>query len=174
MKTNFPKLFEGAFAAAFVRANAYAGEMPRLRTWQALDVEGRWSPLADRALPCIDIRASPPRTDDNRHAQAVSLVLIVGTSSADDQDHAQIAAIYEEVQAVADALYADFLRKTTGAATGDATAAWNEHLAAAAAGGHVAVEVCGYTMGEPAAPYVDAGVNVVGLELVVHYRRSDL
>jgi len=170
VKTNIPKLFEGAFAEAFVMANTYAGELPRVRTWQAIDADGRWSPTADRAFPMIDIRATPPRTDENAHTQSVSLIVAMATDSAEDQDHSEIAAIYEEVQAIADSLYADFLRGTTG----QATAAFNEHLAAQNAGGHIVPVIGGFSMGEPMAPYIDSGANVVGLELVIHYSRQDL
>jgi hypothetical protein len=170
MKTNFPKLFEGALAAAFVQT-AELASLPRIRTWQAIDADGRWSPNADRVFPAVDIRAAPPRPDDNAHAQMVSVAITIGTEAADDPTHAMMASIYEAVQAVVDSLYSDFLMQRE---SGPERAAFDAYLADQGQSGHVIPAVSGFTLGEPVAPYLDGGVNVIGLELVVHYSRSDL
>ena len=170
MKTNVPKLFEGALAAAIVQT-AELAELPRIRTWQAIDADGRWTPLADRVFPMIDIRATAPKMDDNAHTQMVEIPIMIGTDGATDQNHAQLSAIYEAVQAVVDFLYSDFLMQREA---GPARAAFDAYLADQQQGGHVLPTVAGFTMGEPVTPYMDSGVNVIGLTLVVHYSRSDL
>jgi hypothetical protein len=147
----------------------YANLMPgvTLRAWQSLRADATWDEEQDRTFPLIEVRASPPRTDDNASTMQTQVSVLVGTLTADDKDHAQISDIYSDVQAAIDRLYAQFRVQVAGdeynrfeAVMGENTTlgTWN---------------LGGFTYGDPLSPADDAGANIIGISLIVHHSNDN-
>jgi hypothetical protein len=164
---NFPKLFEGALAQTIME-HAALTDLPRIRTWQAIDADARWTPTADRVFPLIDIRTGPPRVSaDDGVTCLCTVTVLVGTHKDDDPTHADLARYYEATQTVLDALYAQFRAGAAGAER----LTFDRHIADAAP--DVVPIIGGFEHGEPLDPYDDAGGQYIGMMFVVHFARSD-
>jgi len=167
---NTPKIFEGALAATIV-ATADLTDLPRIRTWQAIDQnDARWTPVDDRTFPVFDIKGRPPTNADDGLESTVALVILVGTHADGDKTHEKASLYYAVMQKLIENLYAQQRKNTTGAERN----AWNTYIEDnfpvenAIFNGSVA-----FTMGDGQDPYEDAGINQIGLTLLVHYHRTD-
>lgn len=163
---NIPKMFEGAVARA-ITDNADLTDMPRIRTWQAVDSDGRWTPASDRTFPVIDIRTGPPRVGGDGVTCLCNVTVLVATNQEDDPTHAHLARYYEAVQTVLDALYSQFRSDTSGPERDS----FDAHISDTEPGS--VVSVGGFEHGEPLDPYDDGGAQFIGMLLVVHFSRSD-
>lgn len=174
---NRPKLLEGAIAAV-IHTCAPLAELPRLRTWQAVDADQRWTPVDDLVYPMVDIRCAPGRTDDNGCTQAFAMTIEIVTSVKDDITHAQLAVTYEAVEMCFDALYADYLNNGAGTnypddiEAGRAKEVFEQHLTDQGVSA-LRLSVQGIEYGEPEAPFDDDGKNVIGLSLMIQTSRRD-
>lgn len=168
---NAPKIIEAAIMETII-ALAPFRDAPHLRCFQAVDAERRWSASDDRTMPCVDIRASPPRTGTDGSTQAVSVAILIATQADDDPTHATLAANYDAVQTVCDWLYSSHIRSGASEQATAARAVFNAALASYLAG--QTFDLGGFEMGEPMRPYLDSGCNFIGVELVVHYSRPEL
>jgi len=138
-----------------------------IRAWQSLRADATWDESQDRTFPVIEVRASPPRTDDNASTMETQVAILIGTLTADDKDHAQISDIYSEVQSVMDRLYAQFRTQVAGdeynrfeAIMADNTTAGTWNLG-------------GFSYGDPQSPADDAGANIIGIGLIVHHSNNN-
>jgi len=159
---NIPAALEQAMAES-IRANATdIGAGVNIRCWQRLETDGETE--GARLFPMIDIRATPPATDENQYTLYSDIQIACGTETHDDPLHAAIRTLYASVQEVCDMLYSDF------AGSGDG-AVLDAFIARAEA------EAPGFTFGglsfqAGSAPADNGGVNVIGVALRVHYSRN--
>ena len=168
---NISKSIELAMAET-IRKYARLGEGVTIRAWQSLEADGSWKENPDRSFPMIDVRCSPPKTDDNQSSLAVECLILMGTNTDDDKDHAFISAMYEAVQGVCDNLFSQF--RTTAGDTYTADTEIYDFLASVLTNTSAdAFQFGGFTFGDGLAPADDAGINMIGITLVVHYGRSD-
>jgi len=166
---NIPKLFEGALADTITQ-HAALTDLPRMRTWQAIDRDARWSPLDDRTFPVIDIRGGPPRVDTNDGCTLIcSLAVLLATWGDDDKTHADVARYYEAVQAVLDSLYSQFRAGVAGVERDT----FDRHIEDQLADQAGSIAVGGFVFGEPMEPFEDSGANFIGMTFEVHYSRRD-
>jgi hypothetical protein len=165
---NIPKAFEAAVATV-IQAHCNLTDLPRIRTWQAIDGDLQWTPSNDRSFPLVDIRATPPAVGEDGVTLQSTVAVLIGTNANDDPTHADMARYYEAVQTVLDALYAQFRACSAGAerVTFDATIA-DQHPAVAAL-----VSIGGFEHGDPMAPYEDGGAYFIGLNWIIHFSRND-
>lgn len=163
---NTASSIEKAIATA-IRENADLPDGVTIRCWQDLEHDATWTESEDRTFPMIEIRASPPRTDDNQSTLSIETIIIVGTQLADDKNHAVISDIYSRVQLVTDKLYAAF---RTGVSN-DAYVSFTDAMASETAGG--TFNFGGFTYGAPLAPFEDRNAVMIGVNLITHYSRDD-
>jgi hypothetical protein len=163
---NIAKLTEIALADV-IRDHADLPDGVSIRAWQTLGHDATWNPAVDREFPMIEIRSSPPRTDDNQSTLAIETAIIIGNQNADDKDHAVISHIYGAVQETMDRLYAAF---RSGSANAEMTT-FASAMAAAEAGGRF--NFGGFSYGAPLAPFEERSAVMLGITLVTHYSRND-
>jgi len=163
---NIAKLIEKALADV-IRDHAALPDGTSIRAWQTLDHDATWNESIDRQFPMIEIRSSPPRTDDNQSTLAIETAIIIGNQSADDKDHGAISQIYAAVQEVMDRLYASF---RSGIAN-DEMATFTTAMADAQAAGRF--NFGGFSYGAPLAPFEERNAVMLGITLVTHYSRDD-
>jgi len=164
---NIPKMFEGAVARSILE-HAALTDMPRIRTWQAIDADGRWSADSDRVFPYLDIRGGPPRVSPEDGATCLcNVTVLVATHKDDDPTHAALARYYEAVQTVLDALYSQFRSGVAGAER----ESFDAHIADTEPGN--VVSVGGFEYGDPLDPYDESGAQFIGMMFIVHFSRSD-
>ena len=154
--------------ATVLRTCGDLGADVAIRAWQSLARDGSWDATQDRTFPLVDVRCSPPQTNADQVTLTADCALLCGTQSSDDKGHAQISALYEAVQTVADTLYTQF---HSGVETGTEIALF---LATMATEAGSAFQFSGFSFGTSLAPYNDGGANMIGITLTVHYTRSDL
>ena len=164
---NVPKAIELAIAE-IIREYAEIGEGVTIRVWQSLASDGSWAENPDRTFPMIDVRCSPPLTDDNQSTRSVECAILMGTNTDDDKDHAFISAMYEAVQEVMDDLFAVF---RSGTLTTEPFNTFQARVVTEV--GATPFSFGGLTFGEGLAPADDGGINMIGITIVVHYSRSD-
>ena len=174
---NAAKILEGAIAAV-IYSCCRLEPMPRLRTWQAIDADGKWTSTDDRTFPSIDIRVSPPVVDENGCTFVHTAVIEIRTHAEVDQTHAEISVIYEAVQGAVDALYADYLTGVSRATiSGETTApgqARTAFLAEVAQQGVTSelLHVAGISYGTPMMPVNDDEANAIGVSIDLHCARK--
>jgi hypothetical protein len=169
LSANLAKIFEGAFASALISYSQMV-ELPRIRTWQAIDADGRWTADSDNTVPLIDIRCSPPVVDEGGRTWLCKLTILAATDAADDQTHAEISGYYEQIQGVVDALYGQYITRPTSSPEKTAFEAYITNQFSTQS---FTIHVGGLKYGEPATPIIDGGKNIIGLEVEIHYSRSD-
>jgi len=170
---NYPKAFEGAIAAVIVENNQLS-ELPRLRTWQALDSDSRWSPSADRVPPMYDIRGFPPVTDEEAGlTQTCAVQILVGTHAESDQDHTQLAELYDGLERVLAALYSQFINDTTTGLAWQARLSFNNYLSDHEPDLNAVTRIGGFSHGQGIFPWEEGGMEFIGVLFNVHYSRSD-
>lgn len=163
---NIAKAIETAIATV-IRNHADLPEGVTIRAWQSLDYDATFNAAEDRTFPLIEVRASPPRTDENQSTLAIETVIVIGTQNNDDKTHSVISDIYGEVQSVLDTMFATFR-------TGNLSSAFTEfenQMAPAYAAGRF--NFGGFTYGAPLAPFEDRGAVMLGITLNTHYSRND-
>jgi hypothetical protein len=166
---NVIKALEGAVAATIV-ATADLAKLPRLRTWQAVDIDNRWSPQRDRVFPLYELRASPPRLSEEDGATLLCPVNIqISTKIDDDKTHAEIEKYYAAAQQVIDNLYAQYRSGTPGSER----LAFNAHLADQEPAVNALINIGGFSHGDGLDPFEEDGVNNIGVTLIIHYSRND-
>lgn len=165
---NIPKLFEGAIATV-IRDFSNLTEMPRLRTWQAIDADFNWTPTNDRSFPLVDISATPPAVGEDGVTLLSNVAILIATNANDDPAHSSISTIYEGVSTVLDALYAQF----RAGAAGSEREAFDEYIMNTQPDAEAKISVGGFEMGEPFAPYEYGGAYFIGLNFIVHFSRTD-
>lgn len=164
---NIPKLFEGAIARVLT-THAIAN-LPRIRTWQQIDADLKWTPTSDRVLPLIDIRASPPILGGDGVTLRSVLTILVATSANDDISHSEISKWYEAVQGILDSLYSEFRNSTVG----PYRTTFEGYIAGADPTAYALISVGGFEHGDPLTPYEDSGASFIGMNFTIHYSRSD-
>jgi hypothetical protein len=164
---NIPRAIEIALSEV-IRKYAELGEGVTIRAWQSLAADGSWLEGTDRAFPVIDVRCSPPRTDNNQATLAVECAILMGTKTDDDKNHAIISAMYEAVQGVLDTMYVQF---RSGNFTWAEIAYFLARVEAESSA--TAFQFGGLTFGDGLAPVDEDGINMIGITLTVHYSRSD-
>ena len=165
---NIPSTFEGAICTAIIRTTLVQ-ELPRIRTWQSIDAEDRWSPDNDRAFPVIDIRAKPPVTNGEDKTCSVPVQIIVMTSIDDDKTHRSLSDHYGNVQSVLDAIYSDDWHDPKGAAL----ISFLEHVGVEMIAAGYQINIGGFEFGEASYPFIEEGANAISMEFIIHYSRSD-
>ncbi len=162
---NIPKTIETAIAT-ILRDNGI-GDVTLIRCWHVLDGDYKWLPDVDRSMPCIDIRCAAPRTsEENRVTQSVSVELKICTNAEDDRSHSEVCLYEESVQGTLDSLYAQF-------ANGQGGTMLDMFKTIVTTDCQAIPEIADIVLGEPTPPYNDEGINVVGLNLIVHFARTD-
>jgi hypothetical protein len=171
---NIPKAIEQAFAAGIRKRGGELGACVVIRCWQSLADDASWKRPVDRQFPMLDIRCTPPESDDVQRTMISDCSLLCATKTDDDKDHSAVSALYGAVQDYCDRLFAG--------AGGDSGAEaiyteFNAELAARIAEQEFeatgTATVGGITFGPPLAPYDDDGVNMIGIVVRVHYSRSE-
>lgn len=171
---NIPKAIEQAFAAGIRKRGGELGAGVVIRCWQSLSDDASWKRPVDRQFPMLDIRCSPPESDDVQRTMISDCSLLCATKTDDDKEHSAVSALYGAVQDYCDRLFAG--------AGGDSGAEaiyteFNAELAARIAEQEFeatgTATVGGITFGPPLEPYDDDGVNMIGIVVRVHYSRSD-
>jgi len=163
---NEPKAIEIAFADV-IRRYGLIGEGVTIRAWQSLDRDGTWDDEKDRAFPVVDVRCGPPQTDENERTLFCECAILCGSAADDDKSHAQVSQIYAGVKDVLDALFSQFIQQAAGDELTHFSLALDDELGENFGG------VGGLSWGAGAAPYNDAGINMVGATMRVHYSRKD-
>lgn len=163
---NVPKAAEIALAETLKKYVELAAGLA-VRTWQNLQSTGNWNEKKDRTFPVIDIRCSPPRHDENQHTMECSQMLLCGTITSDDRDHQIVSEIYEGVQLLTDKLFFQFLTDPAEKPELDT------YLAALTRQLGDDFSFGGLSYGEPLAPFDDNGVNMLGVNLLLHFARTD-
>ncbi len=164
--------------AAVITNVARLADIPRIRTWQAIDADARWTPANDRVLPVIDIRCGAPSFDDTGITHAFPVVVRLYTKADDDADHRQIATLYEAVQDVLDALYSDLLHGTDRTAdekdiaAGVALNEFNAELSKHDTEGRL--HVGGMEWEASAPPIDDDSLNAIELVFQIHCSRQSI
>jgi hypothetical protein len=161
---NIPLAIENA-VANLIRGQSI-GPATVVRCWHNLRADQKWSTDADRVLPCIDVRCSAPKTDDNQITLSASCAIQIMTNAEDDQDHAAINAYEEAVQHALDTLYAQW--RAPGQ-SGAVYQAFRTSIETDCSGALVG----GLEFGDPLPPFDDGGINSVGVTLIVHFSRND-
>jgi len=164
---NIPKAIEQAMSFV-LKKHAELGKGVMLRAYQSLADDPYWSPSTDLYFPMVDIRCSPPRTDQTQTTLVCECAMLCGTNAQDDKDHAFISSLYEAVEGVVTNIFAQYRHGTTGGIYAEFVAKVVELVDDAAK-----FNFGGLTLGEPLAPHDESGVNMIGLTLAVHYSRSD-
>ena len=168
--SNVPKALEGAVAAVIVATVDLGQDLPRIRTWQAVDRDGRWSPAVDRKFPLYELRASPPTLSEGEGATLMCPVNIqIGTHASDDKTHEKVALYYAAAQQVIDNLYAQFRGGTPGAERN----AFDDYLSDQEPEVDDLITIGGFTHGDGLDPFEEEGINYIGVSLIVHYSRTD-
>ena len=164
---NTTKAIELAMAET-IRKYATLGATVTVRAWQSLEADGSWKENPDRSFPMIDVRCSPPKTDDNESTRQVECAILMGTKTDDDKSHAFISDMYTAVQGLCDTLFSQF---RSGTFDGTEIAYFLARVVAETSAD--AFQFGGLTFGDGLAPADDAGINMIGITLIVHYGRSD-
>jgi hypothetical protein len=139
-----------------------------IRHWQSLKADTLWkvdTAGADRKLPLVDLRCAPPQPDEDQWGIRGECAIEVQTDSDADQDHSVASLIYDSVQEVCERMRQASLLGTHS----------EERLAlfiAKLAEEMPSLGFGGLTYGGAIPPYDDAGVNTIGLTLVVHFSMS--
>jgi hypothetical protein len=174
---NISKAIELAMAET-IRKYAQLGEEITIRAWQSLEADGSWKENPDRSFPMIDVRCSPPKTDDNESTQQVECAILFGTKTDDDKSHAFISAMYEAGQGVCDKLFSQFRSENTNVYTGAEISYFlagvkNDPVSGEKRASAASFEFGGFTFREGLSPSDDNGVNMIGITMIVHFGRSD-
>jgi len=74
--------------AEVLRAFTNIGESAVIRAWQSLTDEQAIALTGEKQLPMVDVRCSPPATDD-QVTRYCDVQVICGTHIDDDKNHAQ-------------------------------------------------------------------------------------
>lgn len=167
MRPNVPSIFEAAIAEAIYTVAKITGDLPRFRTYRSIDADARWSVLKDREMPCILITAGTPE-EDNQGERQVAVSVSMMTNAADDPDRKHIAHIEAEMQGVMDDLYAQYR-----GSTGEARTAFESRIATELQAHSLSLHIGGVTFGAGGTPSIEEGMNIVTVEVIVHYSRSD-
>jgi len=154
--------------AETIRKYAQLGEAVTIRAWQSLEADGSWKKYPDRTFPMIDVRCSPPKTDDNETTQQVICAILFGTKTDDDKSHAFVSAMYEAGQGVCDNLFSQF---RSGTFTGEEIAYFLAKVITETSSDDF--QFGGFTFGDGLSPIDDNGINMIGITLNVHFGRSD-
>jgi hypothetical protein len=163
---NAARAIELAYAS-IIRNLCEMGSGVKIRAWQSLKSDVGYDSKQDRSFPAIDIRATPPATDDNERTYYSDCAIICITDSNDDKDHAQISALYGAVQECCDSLFAQFTRGETGNHK-------TQFLQVLSDEAGTAFNFCGLSWAAASAPYNDDGNNAIGFTMRVHFTRSDI
>lgn len=120
-----------------------------------------WSPELDRMFPSIDVRCTPPGTEnDDQTALVCDVAILAATKAADDRNRAVISAMYafiqEWVDSVAFGRYAG--RGTAFEDLGEALARYEPRLI-----------LGGVTLGTPTPPAESASLYLLGVEIRIHF-----
>jgi hypothetical protein len=164
---NVSKAIELAMAET-IRKYAQLGEDITIRAWQSLESDGSWKENPDRSFPMIDVRCSPPKTDDNESSQQVECAILFGTKTDDDKSHAFVSDMYEAGQGVCDKLFKQY---RTGVFTDTEIAFFIKKVETEA--GTDVFTFGGFSFGEGLSPSDESGVNMIGITMIVHFGRSD-
>ena len=163
MKAPIPSTIEAALADVIRTQEIGAGTL--VRCWHVLRNDNKWNPEIDRFFPCVAISATGQRPGNQPATFSSNVAIIIATLTEDDGDHAQATAIEFAVQAAVDALYMQS-RRRAGELLTAFRAAFNEQCAPCVFGG---IEI-----GEPTPPSDSEGVSSTGINITIHYSRSDL
>ena len=166
---NASKAIEQAMVAV-LRQFASMGDV-ELRAWQALP-ESSVGSSCERKFPCVDVRAAPPSVDENGLTCQSAVTILCATKVDDDKNHATVSAIYEAVQGVCDNLYAEALHGTVG--VDDTGAVPNEIgvFDASLLNNEAEIERGGFTFNDGIGPQQEEGLNVIGINFIIHYSRE--
>ena len=161
---NIPLALETATAETI---RNYATLVPGvvIRTWQRLQNDGGIDRDGSREFPLVDIRCTPPMTDENQVTLSATIEILCATLNEYDRQHNVIQLLYQGVQECIDRMYAQF-RNTTG----DELTLWEATVATETAS---AFQFGGFSFSEGLAPSDDAGRNMIGIALRVHFSRAD-
>lgn len=165
---NTPKAIEIAIGTV-IREFADLPQGVTIRTWQDLTSDATWDAAKDRTFPLIDIRCSPPKTDETQATLAADCAILIGTMASDDKSHAVISQIYEETQAVLDRLFSQFRRNVSEDENelGRFLGLMEENT------DEGAFQFGGFTFSGSLTAYEDGNANMMGITLTVHYGRAD-
>ena len=163
---NLPSIFEAAIADVIIQHAEIEGDFPRIRTWRAIDADGKWKPSNDRVMPVIAVTASSPEIDE-QSMMRVAVSVGAMTDASDDQDHRTIAGIEAALQECLDALESQYI------SGGPHFQTFAARIATEMAGADYTVSVGGITHGSGQEPALVDGTLAVAMEIGIHYHRSN-
>lgn len=155
--------------ADVIRKNAKIGADVTIRPWQNLQADNSWEESLDRAFPMIDVRCSPPSTDDNQVTRSVECAILMATNADDDRSHADISTIYDTIDGLINQLFAQFRSEDW---TQEPLATFISTVEDAA--GATNFRLGGFTLSDGLGPYDDDGINMIGTSLITHYSTDAL
>jgi len=161
---NVPKATEYAIAET-LRTYAEMGPSVALRTWQNLASDSGWDSQKDRTFPLVDIRASAPSVNEDQQTMECITQVLCGTLTDDDQNHQAVAKLYVAVHGLLFELFGQFMNGADGTELTAYKAVLNREMTE---GWHFG----GLTFGEPVAPYDDGGINMIGINFILHFARD--
>jgi hypothetical protein len=166
---NAAKAIESAVVQT-LRAYADLGKGAVIRGWQNLRVDGAWkidpATNTDRTLPLVDVRCSPPRPDESQHTVVAACHIDAMSNAETDRDHSFISGMYDAIQETCE-------RMRQASLVASSSCPILAAFVAVLAQEMPQLYFGGLSYGDPTEPYDDAGVNVIGLTLNVHYSLAD-
>jgi len=145
--------------AEVLRAYTNIGEGAVIRAWQSLTDDQVIAIDGQKEFPMVDIRCSPPATDD-QVTRYCDVQLLCGTYNEDDKNHSKVADLYEAVQTALDLLHDQFF-----GTAGDAYNLFVTNMAELAED----FTLGGFTFAGSEPPYEDGAVNLIAVNIRVHY-----
>ena len=116
-----------------------------------------------RIYPQIDIRCSTPTVNASQHTEHVTATVTIATNEDEDQDHADLSALYEAVETVLQSLF-DQSKTTDGDELTLLKSVYTE--------AHSTHFYFGGTTFEGGdAPFDDDGIATISQAVVIHYSR---
>lgn len=158
---NAPKSLELAMLN-IVRQHCELGDNVLVRAWQSLNEDGAFDPESDRAFPCLDIRFSAPRYNDDQVTLVCLGQLTAMTYGEDDVTHQDASEIFNSAYATALAIF-------RGACEGTDTELYDALISYVAELDDGAINIGGITLEDGIPPADDTGLNVIGIGIGVHF-----
>lgn len=158
---NTPKALELAMNK-IIRQHCELGSNVLLRPWQSLAQDGAFDPDDDRSFPCVDIRFSAPRYNEDQVTLVCVGLITAYTKAEDDKDHAAVSELFEAVYAEALAIFRDSCGATN-------TGRFDELKQYTAECGDTLSNIGGITLEDGFPPDDENGLNAIGVAIGVHF-----
>jgi hypothetical protein len=145
-----------------IRQHCELGDDVLVRPWQSLNEDGAFDREDDRHFPCLDVRFTAPRYNEDQ----VTLVCIgridAYTKTEDDLNHQAVSELF-------DSMHAAVVKIFRGACGGEDTELYDALVAEVAALDDGEINIGGITLEDGMPPSDDGGLNVIGIGMGVHF-----